>query len=193
MVDTSMIDMRAFYEKYVVVVGRPSTSRSDGKEYHGSCPWCGGTDRFAFWDSGRYSCSIRASGCGRAGRDVIDFLREYEGFSFLEACDELGIDPGSEYTRWAALPSPVAEEGAPSRAWQERATAVLHQGQKILWSGRGRAALQYLRGRGFTDETIRGAHLGYIPLTGEGRWVRDRLGVLGALVSRRSGCLRLVA
>jgi hypothetical protein len=85
MVNTSIIDARALYEKYVVVVGRPSTSRCDGREYHGSCPWCGGTDRFAFWDSGRYSCSIRASGCGRAGRDVIDFLRAYAGLTFLQA------------------------------------------------------------------------------------------------------------
>ncbi len=172
MVNTSIKDARAFYQKYVVVVGRPSTSRSDGKEYHGSCPWCDGTDRFAFWDSGRYSCSIRASGCGRAGRDVIDFLREYAGLSFLEACDELGLDPGSEYMSHATS-SPPADGGPPSQRWQERAEAMVHQAQKILWSGRGRDALQYLRGRGFTDETIRGAHLGYIPLTGEGRWVRD--------------------
>src|SRR6266700_4092512 len=69
--------------------------------------------------------------------------------------------------------SPSADGGPPSQRWQERAEAMVHQAQKILWSGRGRDALQYLRGRGFTDETIRGAHLGYIPLTGEGRWVRD--------------------
>jgi len=191
MVDTSRIDMRAFYEKDVVVVGRPSTSRSDGKEYHGSCPWCGGTDRFAFWDSGRYSCSIRASGCGRAGRDVIDFLREYAGLTFLEACDELGLDPGSEYTSHITS-SPPADGGPPSKTWQERAAALVHQGQKILWSGRGRAALQYLQGRGFTDETIRSAHLGYIPLTGEGRWVRDRLGSWGlSSEDDRDACLWL--
>jgi DNA primase len=175
MINTSIMDAQAFYEKYVMVVGRPTTSRCDGKEYHGSCPWCGGTDRFAFWDSGRYSCSLRASGCGRAGRDVIDFLREYAGLTFLEACDELGLDAGSEYTSHPTSSPPPTDGEPPSRTWQERAAAVVHQGQKILWSGRGRAALQYLRGRGFTDETIRGAHLGYIPLTGEGRWVRDSL------------------
>ena len=174
MVNTSIIDARAFYEKYVMVVGRPSTSRCDGKEYHGSCPWCGGTDHFAFWDSGRYSCSIRASGCGRTGRDMIDFLREYEGLTFLEACDELDLDPGSEYTSHPTSSPPPADGGPPSRTWQERAAAVVHQAQKILWSRRGRVALQYLRRRGFTDETIRSAHLGYIPLTSEGRWVRDR-------------------
>jgi Zinc-binding domain of primase-helicase len=81
MVTTSIMDARAFYEKYIMVVGRPSTSRCDGKEYHGSCPLCGGTDRFAFWDSGRYSCSIRASGCGRAGRDVVSSLPRSPCFS----------------------------------------------------------------------------------------------------------------
>src|SRR5947209_4102466 len=98
MINTSIMDAQSFYEKYVMLFGRPSTSRCDGKEYHGSCPWCGGTDRFAFWDSGRYSCSIRASGCGRVGQDMIDFLREYAGLTFLEACDELGLDASSEYT-----------------------------------------------------------------------------------------------
>jgi len=179
MVDTHTIDVYAFYSRYVSLAGRPSTSRSDGKEYHGSCPWCGGTDRFAFWESGRYSCSIRASGCGRTGRDVIDFLRAYAGLTFREACDALSLDPGSEYTGQTKSPPSPAEGGPPSQRWQEQAATVVHQAQKILWSGRGRAALQYLRGRGFTDETIRSAQLGYIPLTREGRWFRDALEVWG--------------
>ena len=167
-----MIDVRAFYSQYVRVVGRPSTSRSDGKEYHGSCPWCGGTDRFAFWDSGRYSCSIRASGCGHEGGDMLHFLREYLGLSFFEACEELGVDPGSKYVRsFHPLPS---EDGPPSGKWQERAAAVLHRGQLLLWSDRGRGALDYLRARGLTEETIRLARLGYIPPTSEGRWYRDQ-------------------
>ena len=173
MVNTSMIDVRAFYEKYLTLAGKPSTAwRTGEREYHGNCPWCGGVDRFAFWSSGRYSCSIRASGCGRAGRDVLDFLREYEGLNFFEACNVLGIEPESEYRRPAKGGVPESDE-PPCQKWQGRAGAVLHLAQQLLWSMRGGWALAYLRGRGFTDESIRTARLGYIPLTHQGRWYRD--------------------
>jgi Zinc-binding domain of primase-helicase len=66
MIESSLIDVRAFYTQYVTLVGKPSRAWRTGElEYHGNCPWCGGRDRFAFWSSGRYSCSLRASGCGR--------------------------------------------------------------------------------------------------------------------------------
>ena len=173
MVDTSIIDVHAFYEQYVALAGKPSKAwRSGELEYHGNCPWCGGYDRFAFWSSGRYSCSIRASGCGRHGRDVIDFLQEYEGLNFFQACDELGIDPGGGYIR-PMRHRVAAEEAPPPKAWQDRAAAVIHLAQRFLWSPRGQHALDYLRHRGFTDDTIRTAVLGYIPFVGDGRWYQD--------------------
>src|SRR6266699_2119881 len=141
MVDTSMIDVRAFYEQYVDFAGKSSKAwRSGEVEYHGNCPWCGGHDRFAFWSSGRYSCSIRSSGCGRHGSDVIQFLMDYEGLGFFEACNTLGIDPGSEYTR-PVLRRVLADDHPPCQEWQERATAVLHLAKKVLWSERGTSAL----------------------------------------------------
>jgi DNA primase len=181
MVDTSNVDVRAFYEQYVRIHGRkPSRNwRSGEYEYHGSCPWCGGTDRFIFCvPSGRYSCAIRSSGCGRHGRDAIDFLREYEGLSFFEACDTLEIDPGSEYVRVVATSQDTLDE-PPALKWQERAGTVLHRARQYLWSPRGKIALDYLHTRGFTDETIRAAHLGYIPLTNDGKWFQDTCNVWG--------------
>jgi hypothetical protein len=173
MVDTGAVDVRAFYERYVTLAGKPSRTWHTGElEYHGNCPWCGGHDRFAFWSSGRYSCSIRASGCGRFGRDVIDFLHEYAGLSFFEACDELNIDPGPAYTR-PTHQSYAPDDGPPPRLWQERAQLVIHLAQRLLWSPRGQTALDYLRRRGFTDTTIRSAALGYIPRTNDGRWHQD--------------------
>jgi len=179
MVNTSMIDAHSFFSQYVVIVGKPSRVWRTGEiEYHGSCPWCGGHDRFAFWDSGRYSCSIRSSGCGRYGRDVLQFLMDYEGLGFFEACDRLGIDPGSEYMR-PIVRHVLASDDPPCQKWQERAAAVLHLAQKTLWSERGTSALNYLKSRGFTDETIRRAQLGYIPLNSEGKWHKDPLELWG--------------
>jgi DNA primase len=173
MVDTSLIDVCAFYEQHLTLAGKPSRAWRTGEmEYHGRCPWCGGQDRFAFWSSGRYSCSIRASGCGRYGRDVIDFLLDYAGLDVVQACDLLGIDPGSASQRLASHP-PAPEVEPPSEAWQERAAAVIQQAQRLLWSPRGQSALDYLRHRRFSDETIRTAALGYIPCTRDGRWYQD--------------------
>lgn len=65
----------------------------DGSEHGGPCPWCGGDDRFRVWpdqgagDLGRYWCRR----CGRKG-DVIDFLRDYKGLTFQEACQDAGLE-----------------------------------------------------------------------------------------------------
>ena len=48
-------------------------------------------------------------------------------------------------------------------AWQSRAKAVAVEAERALWAPCGARALAYLRGRGFTDDTIRGARLGYVP------------------------------
>ncbi len=183
-VDTSMIDSLAFYRQYVTLSGRNGKRAKNWitgeTEYHGSCPWCGGDDRFMFIDTGRYSCKIRSGGCGRYGSSPYWFLRDYEGLNHWEACERLNIDPGSEYIE----PVQRYYEGkdvAPCKQWQERASAVIHQAQMILWSKRGIEALAYLRNRGLTDETIRDAKLGYIPLNSDGRWYKDTLEQWGLL------------
>jgi len=51
----------------------------------------------------------------------------------------------------------------PSTAWQDRGSSIATLAEKCLWSKKGRVALDYLHRRGFTDETIHQAHLGYIP------------------------------
>lgn len=76
--------------------------QEDGSEHGGPCPWCGGDDRFRVWpdqgtgDLGRYWCRR----CGRKG-DIIDFLRDYKGLTFQEACKDAGLghlidDPGGD-------------------------------------------------------------------------------------------------
>ena len=76
-----------------------------GDEWAGPCPdpACGGRDRFCFWVGGqgkhglgRFYCR----GCGRQG-DAIQFLREFQGLGYGEACRALGLSPskpsGHEY------------------------------------------------------------------------------------------------
>jgi hypothetical protein len=49
----------------------------------------------------------------------------------------------------------------PDEIWQQRQKRLVHTGAQTLWSKRGREALDYLRGRGLSDDTIRTAGLGY--------------------------------
>ena len=59
---------------------------TNGGEFSGPCPGCGGEDRFHVWpETGRYWCR----GCGRKG-DTIQFLRDFQGLSFRDACRVIG-------------------------------------------------------------------------------------------------------
>jgi len=97
-------------------------SSTNGGEWQGPCPGCGGNDRFHVWpEKGTYWCR----GCGKAG-DAIQFLRDFEGKSFREACDYLNIT--MEQVHHPAAPTkkekpefqPVKHQN-PAQIWQERA------------------------------------------------------------------------
>lgn len=184
-VDTSSVDIVSIFKsRGFVQCGRKPTQTHDNTgedEYHGSCPWCGGRDRFMFRDpGGRWSCKIRSSGCGRYGRDVIDFVQQYDGKDFIEACEELRIDPGVQYIHAGRAKRSIDDVKAPSEKWRERAEAVARKARLYLWSQQGAQALEYLRRRGFTDETIKRYHLGYVPfVANSSRWHMDSLDLWG--------------
>ena len=62
---------------------------TNGGEYCGACPFCGGKDRFRVWPgTGRYWCRS----CGKSG-DAIQYLRDRRGLSYVDACRYLGNEP----------------------------------------------------------------------------------------------------
>jgi len=139
-----------------------------GGEYAGSCPFCGGNDRFRVWPEdrgGRYWCR----GCGKSG-DAIQYLRDTQGLSYHEACEKLGIK-GKKGRRRAtrkgksALPafSPREAKG-PAALWQEKAGEFLEMAKKTIRTDAGKEARDFLNGRGLTDETISGAGIGWNPV-----------------------------
>jgi len=130
---------------------------TNGGEWAGPCPWCGGKDRFRVWPNApkpRYWCRR----CGRSG-DAIQYLRDRYGLSFREACEKLGLEP--QKPGISALRPRVQPLSAPSPAWQERARQFADECQAALWSVQGGRALAWLHGRGLKDDTIRSAGLGY--------------------------------
>lgn len=62
---------------------------TNGGEYAGPCPVCGGMDRFRVWpkegNGGRFWCRQ----CGKHG-DMIEYLRWNRNMTFQEACRVVG-------------------------------------------------------------------------------------------------------
>lgn len=163
---SALIDIPAFYTSHgVVLSGRATNSPRDGREWHGSCPRCqGSTDRFSFWESGRFSCSLRSSGCGWHGSSPYWFLRD-GGYSHYQACDELGIDPYEfqDSQQKNTLPLFMTRDSQPAQKWMEAAESFVWRAERYLLSSNGKKAFEYLQSRGLVLDTILKAHIGYCP------------------------------
>ena len=71
--------------------------KTDG-EFAGSCPKCGGEDRFLVWPSDGDTGGFWCRQCGFSG-DGIEYLREVEGHSFQEACGVADCEGKTEFVR----------------------------------------------------------------------------------------------
>ena len=142
---------------------------TDGGEWAGACPWCGGTDRFRVWPE-RERPGWWCRGCERHG-DAITFLREYHGMSFREAAAAVGRAGSSPRARArrvgrrsvALAPRLADEREPPPDAWQTVARRCIAWAEKLLWGAAGAPVRAYLQARGLTEVTIREARLGYCP------------------------------
>jgi DNA primase len=140
------------------VIGRRVRLARSGRQWKGCCPFHGEkTPSFYVYDD-HYHCF----GCGAHG-DAIGFVMQSQGAGFMEAVEQLSSEAGLEVPK----PSPEAAEEERKR---HDLVSVLDAAntayQRRLRMPDGRAALDYLRGRGLTDETIRHFGLGW---SGEGR------------------------
>jgi len=141
----------------VDVAGDYVQLKRSGSRYMALCPFHNeDTPSFSVDpDQNLYYCF----GCGNGG-DVFKFVQEIEGVGFLESVRVLA-------DRYSI---PLPEEEADPEAANER-EAILHAlrfaarffYRQLTQTDRGRPALDYLRQRGFTPETIKQFGLGYAP------------------------------
>ena len=117
-----------------------------GGEWCGPCPGCGGEDRFVVWPEhasgatgGKYLCR----NCAPEGGDCIQFLRDFQGMTYRDACKALNMPTAQKRS-----PVPVKavewkpeQERIPSQAWQARAKTFLSSCRAGLETAEGRAAL----------------------------------------------------
>jgi DNA primase len=140
------------------VIGRRVKLARSGRQWKGCCPFHGEkTPSFFVYEDG-YHCF----GCGAHG-DVISFVMQSQGASFIEAVEQLAAEAGMQ----VPAPSPEAAEAELRRL---DIAAVLDAAatsfQRRLLLPEGKPARDYLVRRGLTEETIRRYVLGW---SGEGR------------------------
>jgi len=143
-------------------------SGTKGGEWQGPCPACGGVDRFHAWpnqNDGRGSYWCRS--CEKAG-DNIQFLRDFEGLSFKEACDKLNITIPESPARCRFEPKQTGKPEftpdkhiPPADIWQEKAEKLIQSSRDNL--AKNSETLFWLSNRGIGRETAENFRLGWIP------------------------------
>ena len=140
------------------LIGRRVKLERAGRQWKACCPFHGEkTPSLYIWDD-HYHCF----GCGAHG-DAVTFVMQSEGASFMEAVNRLAAEAGLEVP---ALSPALAEAERRRHTLAGVLETAAASFQRRLRLPEGRAALDYLRGRGLTEETIRRFGLGW---SGEGR------------------------
>ncbi len=139
------------------VVGRRVKLIRRGREFVGLSPFTNEkTPSFTINDDkGFYHCFSS----GEHG-DIFKFVMKTQNLTFPEAVERLAEEAGLEMPRQTAEEAQEAVQGARGR---EAVDAACRLYEEALRGPEGRRALEYLKGRGLTDETIARFRLGYAP------------------------------
>jgi DNA primase len=139
----------------VDVVGETVTLKKAGTTYKGLCPFHGEkTPSFVVTPARE---TWHCFGCGLGG-DIFSFVMQRDGVAFPEALRTLAARAGVEIDERTKR-----EDARRARLRQVLDHAIAFYHAVLTSSKTGAPALEYLRGRGFTDETIEAFQLGWAP------------------------------
>lgn len=128
-----------------------------GKEHSGLCPFHNEkTPSFTVNEAkGFYHCF----GCGAHG-DIVKFEMEANGLPFMDSLEKLSSKAGIEMPRFSNFAPAVSEKRKSYYDVLEMASKYFEKNLRL--SG-GNRALEYLKSRGFDDDTMTKFRLGYAP------------------------------
>jgi DNA primase len=144
----------------VDIVSETVQLKRSGKNYTGFCPFHPNTrtPSFVVWpETGTWRCFGQ---CNEGG-DIFKFVMKREGWDFPEALTHLAKKAGVQLRPQTPQEAVQKEEHARLRALLEETVAFYRH--QLLHTENGKPALDYLRGRGLSDETIERFELGYAP------------------------------
>jgi DNA primase len=137
------------------VVGETVALKKAGTTLKGLCPFHGEkTPSFVVTPS---RDSWKCFGCGLGG-DVFSFVMQRDGVTFPEALKVLAAKAGVEIDERTSR-----DDARKARLREVLETAIAFYHVVLARSRAGQPGLDYLRGRGFTDETIERFQLGWAP------------------------------
>ena len=139
----------------VDVIGETVQLKKAGTTFKGLCPFHGEKTPSFTVTPGRDSW--KCFGCGEGG-DVFSFVMKRDGLSFPKPSRPSRPRPASSSTS-----GPTREDARKARLRDVMESAIAFYHAVLTGSKTGQPALDYLRGRGFTDETIKKHQLGYAP------------------------------
>ena len=141
----------------VDVVGRRVPLVKKGQNYWGCCPFHNEkTPSFSVnEEKGFYHCF----GCGEHG-DIISFTMKSNNMDFVEAIKELANQAGIKMPEYKPKSS---EQVAREETYFQIVETAAKIYQQKLFEPDGKFALDYIRGRGFSDDMIKKYRLGYAP------------------------------
>jgi DNA primase len=137
------------------VVGETVQLKKAGTTLKGLCPFHGEKTASFIVTPGRETW--HCFGCGEGG-DIFSFVMRRDGIAFPEALRRLAQRAGVEIDERTSR-----EDARRKRLHEVLDTAFAFYHAVLMNSETGAAALAYLRGRGFTDESIERAQLGFAP------------------------------
>jgi DNA primase len=157
-----------------LVSARTELRRAGVNSYFGLCPFH--QERTSSFhvrpDEKHYHCF----GCQASG-DPFDFVMETEGLDFKDALESLANRFGVQLQTEAEDPAAASRRQRRERLQSLLARATAYYARYLAESAEAATAREYLRSRGFTQETLDAFRIGYAPSA----W--DRI----LLASRRAG------
>lgn len=128
-----------------------------GSNYFGLCPFH--NEKSASFSVSPAKQMYYCFGCG-AGGNVMTFLMEYENYTFPEAMRSLADRAGIRLPVEELTAQEKRESDYRMKLYEINKEAGKYY-YSLLRSGRGAHALDYFRGRGLSDETMKKFGLGY--------------------------------
>jgi len=136
-------------------IGESVQLKKSGTSFKGLCPFHGEKTPSFYVTPARETW--KCFGCGRGG-DIFSFVMERETIDFPEALRRLAPRAGVELTERT-----TREDARRKRLREALEASIAFYHQVLTVHPSGQPALDYLRGRGFTDSTVETFQLGWAP------------------------------